>query len=625
MRAPVLRIAFVALVLGCPRYEEMEPPWTKDDEPIPPMSNGQMPAPVSGGTLALTSDGRIWVASDPNADTVWIAEPSGGGVSAVPVPFETGAQPGRVAIEDDQRAHVVLRGAGAVATIGLGMKQLEGRVSVCPEPRGIAWDGVAGKVRVACADGQLVSFMPESPATLERWPLDSDLRDVVVTPFGLWVSRFRSAELLRVRDGMILSRLSLPNIVVFSKTAPTTYAPAVAWRLITLESGELAVVHQGARIDPPIDLGTMASTSNIDGGTPAPSSADGGLEASASPYGSSSTSAVSCSAAVRSFVTTIDVSSGSRRTTALQGVLPVDVTDGPGTGELVVASAGEPNADVVIQNPASNTTTVECVTAEKPFASDAFLPAVAVAYSRAASTLVVQEESFDGHMAQLTATVGGTIRRLSLTAPRASDMGRAVFHVATRGNSLACASCHPEATEDGRVWNFQPIGARRTQALRGGIIGRAPYHWDGDLPTFESLMTEVFSRRMGASFSAVEAGQVANWLESVPGLKTGGADEAAAQRGRIHFTSAATGCASCHSGSLFTSGAMADVGTGGTFKVPSLVGLGLRAPYMHNGCATTLQERFTAFGTCGGGDLHGSTSQLTASELSDLIAYLKTL
>ena len=47
-----------------------------------------------------------------------------------------------------------------------------------------------------------------------------------------------------------------------------------------------------------------------------------------------------------------------------------------------------------------------------------------------------------------------------------------------------------------------------------------------------------------------------------------------------------------------------------TFKVPSLLGVGARAPFMHDGCAATLEDRF---GACGGGDRHGNTSQLSAA------------
>jgi mono/diheme cytochrome c family protein len=616
MRSPLFRIAPVAFALAC---SPSTPGWVSGADGPPPMvepvpssilSSGPMPAPISGGTLALTSDGLIFVASDPNADSVWIVERTGSGASAVPVLLEEGAEPGRVAIENDQLAHVALRGAGAVATIDLASKQLKGKTAVCPEPRGLAWDNLGGKVHVACADGQLVSFVPQSPAPLEKVQLDSDLRDIVVTADGIWVSRFRSAEVLLVRDGVVVSRGSLPLVRVADGSSQTTYAPNVAWRLVALETGGVAVAHQGARIDPPVDLGTMASAP--DAGT------------RESPYGSSSPSGISCSAAVRSFVTTFDRNLGAVSTTALQGALPVDVAVGPGDFFLV-ATAGEERAEVVSRNTAPSTT-VPCGSLQGPFPADSALMPVAVAYHHATSLLVVQEETLDGRLVQLSfgfASSGGTVSRVPLFTSRASHQGRALFHLATRGNSLACASCHPEAREDGRVWDFVPIGARRTQALRGGIIGRAPYHWEGDLPSFESLMTEVFVRRMGATFSAGEATQLAAWLDSVSALKAGPGDEAA-RRGRDIFMSPETRCASCHSGPFFTSGVKIDVGTGGTFKVPSLVGLRMRAPYMHDGCAATLDERFSSI-DCGGGDLHGKTSHLTAEQINDLIAYLATL
>jgi len=64
------------------------------------------------------------------------------------------------------------------------------------------------------------------------------------------------------------------------------------------------------------------------------------------------------------------------------------------------------------------------------------------------------------------------------------------------------------------------------------------------------------------------------------------------------------------------------VGTGGEFQVPPLLGVGDRAPYLHDGCAPTLRDRF---GPCGGGDEHGHTSHLGPADLDDLVAYLSTL
>jgi cytochrome c peroxidase len=58
------------------------------------------------------------------------------------------------------------------------------------------------------------------------------------------------------------------------------------------------------------------------------------------------------------------------------------------------------------------------------------------------------------------------------------------------------------------------------------------------------------------------------------------------------------------------------------FKPPSLLGVAARPPFMHDGCARTLRDRF---GSCGGGDAHGKTSHLTAAQLDDLTAYLESL
>ena len=66
----------------------------------------------------------------------------------------------------------------------------------------------------------------------------------------------------------------------------------------------------------------------------------------------------------------------------------------------------------------------------------------------------------------------------------------------------------------------------------------------------------------------------------------------------------------------------ADVGTGGKFQIPSLLGVGMRFPYMHDGCAETLADRF---GPCGGGDAHGKTSHLSEADVNALVVYLQSL
>jgi hypothetical protein len=74
---------------------------------------------------------------------------------------------------------------------------------------------------------------------------------------------------------------------------------------------------------------------------------------------------------------------------------------------------------------------------------------------------------------------------------------------------------------------------------------------------------------------------------------------------------------------LLTNNKTVDVGTGKALQVPTLRGLRWRPPFMHDGCARTLADRFDP--RCGGADRHGLTSRLTAEEIADLVAYMDTL
>jgi cytochrome c peroxidase len=123
---------------------------------------------------------------------------------------------------------------------------------------------------------------------------------------------------------------------------------------------------------------------------------------------------------------------------------------------------------------------------------------------------------------------------------------------------------------------------------------------------------------------AAALGTLNKWLDSVPALPPATTlDGAAVERGRVLFNQTTPGCARCHAGALLTDNKTQDVGTGRSFQVPSLRGVRYRAPYMHDGCAATLADRFKS--PCGGGDKHGLTSALTAAQVSDLVAFMETL
>jgi CxxC motif-containing protein (DUF1111 family) len=133
---------------------------------------------------------------------------------------------------------------------------------------------------------------------------------------------------------------------------------------------------------------------------------------------------------------------------------------------------------------------------------------------------------------------------------------------------------------------------------------------------------DVFTGRMsGPELGAPQVGALGAWLDELPRPQPTIVDREAVVRGRTLFDTTA-GCASCHSGALLTNNASMDVGTGGTFQVPSLIGVSHRLPVMHDGCATTLRDRFRT--ECGGAG-HGSTAALTEAQISDLVAYLESI
>jgi CxxC motif-containing protein (DUF1111 family) len=157
-------------------------------------------------------------------------------------------------------------------------------------------------------------------------------------------------------------------------------------------------------------------------------------------------------------------------------------------------------------------------------------------------------------------------------------------------------------------------------------MARMPFHWSGDVPDMDALVKIVLVGRMdGQTLSEAATTDLGAWMNAQAALAPPApADPSAVARGATVFHDAAVGCTACHSGPQLSTHQLLDVGTGGTFKVPSLIAVGYRAPYLHDGCAATLLDRFTD-PTCSGGTQHGNTAQLDAGQVSDLVVYLESL
>ncbi len=225
--------------------------------------------------------------------------------------------------------------------------------------------------------------------------------------------------------------------------------------------------------------------------------------------------------------------------------------------------------------------------------------------------------------AKLVLETSAIVKEIMLSTESHFDTGLAMFHV-NPGGGVGCVSCHAEGGVDGHVWNFSD-GPRVTQPLEGGVSKRAPFHWTGELKDWSTLVDEVMMKRMAMPVrpSAEQSQALLDWIDTIAAPKP--ADDLAADaidRGRAVFADGSVGCASCHTGAMFTDNLPHDVGTGGTFISPSLAGVGARSPLLHDGCAHTLRDRFT---TCGGADRHGTTSRLTTAQLDDLITFLRSM
>jgi hypothetical protein len=620
------------------------------------------PPPISGGTLVVTKDGAFAVASDPDRDALYVVD-LGAKKLTHTIALHAGDEPGRLVQDGAGRVHVALRSGGAVVAIDPASGAIISRRSACPAPRGLAWDASTDLVWVACATGELVGLPSSGGASTRQVTLERDLRDVIVSNGSLSVTKFRSAEVLHVAgDGSVSRRDQLPSPV-------STFAPHVAWRVIAGPSGSVVAVHQAETTQ---SLSTTIQ-GGYGGGGGGPCGGFGGFGGSSSggaivspmfappPLAVDDAGAVatedaappvvdagsqSCFVGVEGLVTGGGSSGGvdpglpfpppgcGPESGAVLGVLTILAADGTVTVntqfngvlpvDVAVSSDGSLIAAVAPGNAFTSTlsTLFEFTPCGVPVPRNqtgvSLNQPIAIAFN-SANDLIVQTREPTELVILSQSEPGATSIPLSTTS--LADTGFDVFHTQA-GGLIACASCHPEGRDDGHVWTLDG-NRRRTPSLRGTIAGTAPYHWPGDEPNLDVLVNDVYTVRMsGATLAPGQMDALTSWVESVPAPPAPTwVDSSAAKRGKTIFNRVDVGCITCHSGAKFTNNQTVDVGTGGKFQVPPLVGVGWRTPLLHDGCAATIADRF---GACSSPQ-HGSITGLSTGDISDLSTYLETL
>ena len=195
----------------------------------------------------------------------------------------------------------------------------------------------------------------------------------------------------------------------------------------------------------------------------------------------------------------------------------------------------------------------------------------------------------------------------------------------------SCGSCHPAGRSNGRVYaegeEVEPggHGARNVPSLQG-VWQSAPYLWDGSLPTLREAVRRMLRVEMrdgqlhGREFDALLA-----YVKSLAPFDRGRVQPdgvpvepvtLAARRGAEVFLEAK--CDLCHPAPAYLRPMNADVDTGGTWNVPTLLGLSTRSPYGHDGRWISMVEAVDAM-------LEARKIELSDDQREQLLAYLDLL
>jgi YVTN family beta-propeller protein len=199
----------------------------------------------------------------------------------------------------------------------------------------------------------------------------------------------------------------------------------------------------------------------------------------------------------------------------------------------------------------------------------------------------------------------------------------------------SCASCHPgDGRADALNWDLLNDGVGNPKNTKSLLFAtRTPpvmslgVRTDAKGAIRAGLQCILFQSRP----TEETAGSIEAYLQSLKPVPSPylvhGQPSAAARVGKSIFARA--GCASCHTGDLFTDLRPHDVGTRVScdnptdkFYTPTLVEVWRTAPYLHDGSAPTIRDVVV---TRNQNDEHGKTSKLSRKEIDDLCAYVLSL
>jgi len=263
-------------------------------------------------------------------------------------------------------------------------------------------------------------------------------------------------------------------------------------------------------------------------------------------------------------------------------------------------------------------------------------------------------EHLDDRIAVINTETLETINTIDIGGPRRITVARHGRRLLNNANGTfqtqySCYTCHPDAHEDGLVYNMASKDMGRnlanTQSLRD-IGDTPPFKWNGKNQTIYKQdgmrFSTVLTRNEPFSYKELDAlvAYIVTGIPYPPNLlynPTGELSESQ-KRGKAHFerTHDFMGneipekqrCITCHPPPYFTNKQFEDVGTllasddSMLFDTPHLNNIYASPPYLHHGLALSLEEIWTKYAEK---NTHGAVNDMTKIQLNELIEYLRSL
>jgi YVTN family beta-propeller protein len=629
--------------------------------------------PTGGQSVVSSSRGDVLYVANVDQGTVSVVDPAGG-VTEVPV----GAEPSRIA-RANGKVYVTLRAERKLAVLSeteTGLV-LDGKIEVGTEPFGVAASEDGRFVYVAAStQGEVVEIDAATQQITRRFAIEGQPKWIALHPSGktLYIGSAYGGRVswIDLSSGKI-NALPLPVLTSVLAAGPdgmpAPLTPRITGDISVSPLGDVVAipsvyVDNSAPVGEPSPDGVVQGGYGSDGGiglsrinpiitevlvgsdgTPSVESAQPVNVASSADFGSESVVAQ----VMRSYPSSITFApdaqtmyitmEGSQAVIAAS-VRPTALVGDRGEGDFVVMDTGGGFGSGL--NQVASTATAVILVPEGPtgvaFLADGsayvhtFLDyRVSKIDAGQAASLVTGAATRDFSPLSLRATDAVQVTRSVL--PDQVDLGRRLFYssvtpsMAGAGSGVSCATCHMDGRNDGITWTFDEAGLssqRQTPSLAGKVSETLPLTWMSDVPSVGDEVRITSQGRMGGQgLSFPQELAVAAYVDFTREVDhpAKGSPDAAVARGKAIFERSEVGCASCHAGSRLADDQPHDLyGLRGVYT-PSLTGVAVTAPYLHDGSAATLED---VLASAGRGEM-GDTSSLSASELSDLLAYLKSL